>query len=98
MGLGSDDISGTKRRIEEEFSGNDQDLIDALIAVLKQDAENHKRLTVVNGEHQGMTVMGMAASTGCNTVLWLHPPIKPSQISLDELPLSRRGHSGMACS
>ncbi len=77
MGYGGDDLSGTQKRIEKEFKGNDKDLIDALIEVLKTDAKNHERPTILQGELQGMTVMGMAASTGCNTVYGSTHPSNP---------------------
>ncbi|RLA64576.1 MAG: oxidoreductase [Epsilonproteobacteria bacterium] len=77
MGFGGEDLTETEKRIENEFKGEDKDLIDALILVLKTDATNHERPSIINGEHQGMTVMGMAASTGCNTVYGSTHPSNP---------------------
>ncbi|MBT3980806.1 MAG: 4Fe-4S binding protein [Bacteriovoracaceae bacterium] len=77
MGIGADSLEETKKRIEKEFSGNDKNLIDALSTVLETDAANHKTHQVIDGHHQGMTVMSMTASTGCNTVYGSTHPSNP---------------------
>ncbi len=74
---GGETASLSRSRIQSEFKGGDQDLIVALVKTLLVDHENHKGLNVVKGEYQGMAVMGMAASTGCNTVYGSTHPANP---------------------
>jgi pyruvate-ferredoxin/flavodoxin oxidoreductase len=46
--------------------------------VLRQDAFNHKELQAIDGRQaNGMSVMMMGASTGCNTVYGSTPPANP---------------------
>ena len=55
-----------------------QGLVDALVAVLKQDAFNHGELKTLEGTTtEGMCVFAMAAHTGCNTVYGSTPPSNP---------------------
>src|SRR5438093_873149 len=57
---------------------SDQELVEAICAVLRQDAFNHKNLQTVDGRKaDGMAVMFMGASTGCNTVYGSTPPSNP---------------------
>src|SRR5207302_863475 len=57
---------------------SDEELLKALVAVLRQDAFNHKDLQAVDGRQaNGMSVMFMGASTGCNTVYGSTPPSNP---------------------
>ena len=65
MGFGADTYEETKKRIEAEFKGTDKDLIQGICLVLRTDANNHKKLVVSDGKFEGMSVMSMAASTGC---------------------------------
>ena len=56
----------------------DEQIVQALAAVLRQDAFNHKDLQSVDGRQaNGMSVMMMGASTGCNTVYGSTPPSNP---------------------
>ena len=49
-----------------------------MVAVLRQDAFNHKNLQAIDGRRaNGMSVMMMGASTGCNTVYGSTPPSNP---------------------
>ncbi|MCO4780736.1 MAG: 2-oxoacid:acceptor oxidoreductase family protein [Candidatus Cloacimonetes bacterium] len=78
MAYGEADAKKTEQRISEEFSGTDQDLVDALVMVLEQDAKNHSDLmTLEDSLDNGMSVMAMAAHTGCNTVYASTPPNNP---------------------
>ena len=77
LGIGAEDIEGTQARIADEFKGSDKDMVEALALVLSTDALNHKKFNVVEGTHEGMTVMGMTASTGCNTVYGSTHPSNP---------------------
>lgn len=46
--------------------------------VLKQESFNDKELQTIEGAlHNGMSVMAMAAHTGCNTVFSSTPPSNP---------------------
>lgn len=78
MGHGGTDAEDTNHRIEQEFKGNDQDLIKALTLVLKIDGENHLHSKLIDGTRQnGMSIMAMTAHTGCNTVYGSTPPNNP---------------------
>ncbi|MBT3527378.1 MAG: oxidoreductase [Bdellovibrionales bacterium] len=77
MGYGSDTPEDSKRRIEQEFKGSDSDIIDAIALVLNTDSANHRKLQVVEGKFEGMSVMAMTASTGCNTVYGSTHPANP---------------------
>ena len=53
-------------------------MVEALAAVLLTEAFNHKNLQPVDGRlANGMSVMAMAAHTGCNTVYGSTPPNNP---------------------
>jgi pyruvate-ferredoxin/flavodoxin oxidoreductase len=82
MGLGGEDDDDTTRRIADYEAKNgpitDQQVIDGLCTVLRQDAFNHKELQAVDGRlANGQSVMFMGASTGCNTVYGSTPPSNP---------------------
>jgi pyruvate-ferredoxin/flavodoxin oxidoreductase len=78
MGLGGEDEDDTKRRIEDHGPISDEQIIESLVAVMRQDAFNHKELQAVDGRlANGMSVMFMGASTGCNTVYGSTPPGNP---------------------
>ncbi|RLD24886.1 MAG: oxidoreductase, partial [Bacteroidetes bacterium] len=78
MGMGAENTKVTDQIIEKEFDGEDQDLINALIVVLRQEAFNHKSLQAIEGRFpNGMTAMAMTANTGCNTVYGSTSPNNP---------------------
>jgi len=78
MGLGGEDEKDTKSRIARNEPILDKELIEATVAVLLQEAFNHKGLQAVDGRlANGMSVMAMAAHTGCNTVYGSTPPNNP---------------------
>lgn len=78
MGFGGENSADTQVRIDAEFKGNDADIIDAVVTVLRQDAFNHTQLQTLEGQNaEGMCVMAMAAHTGCNTVYGSTPPNNP---------------------
>jgi len=78
MGLGGENDEDTTRRIEARGPISDEEIIKALCAVLRQDAFNHRDLQALDGRHaNGMAVMFMGASTGCNTVYGSTPPSNP---------------------
>jgi pyruvate-ferredoxin/flavodoxin oxidoreductase len=78
MGLGGEDDRDTKARIAQHGPISDQETVDALVAVMLQEAFNHKALQAVDGRlANGMSVMAMAAHTGCNTVYGSTPPNNP---------------------
>jgi pyruvate-ferredoxin/flavodoxin oxidoreductase len=78
MGLGGEDDKDTKARMAAHGSISDADLVGALTAVMRQEAFNHKNLQSVDGRlANGMSVMAMAAHTGCNTVYGSTPPNNP---------------------
>src|SRR5262245_32305220 len=78
MRLGGEDDKDTKSRMAEHGPISDADIIGALAAVMRQDAFNHKNLQSVDGRlADGMSVMAMAAHTGCNTVYGSTPPNNP---------------------
>jgi pyruvate-ferredoxin/flavodoxin oxidoreductase len=78
MGLGGEDEADTRARIAARGGVTDADVVSALIAVLRQDAFNHKELQSIDGRlANGMSVMAMGAHTGCNTVYGSTPPNNP---------------------
>ena len=82
MGLGGENDADTAVRIAEYEAAHgaitDAQVIDNLIAVMRQDAFNHRDLQAVDGRRaNGMSVMAMGASTGCNTVYGSTPPANP---------------------
>ena len=78
MGLGGENDEDTTRRIEAHGPISDEELTAAICAVMRQDAFNHKELQAVDGRlANGMSVMFMGASTGCNTVYGSTPPSNP---------------------
>jgi pyruvate-ferredoxin/flavodoxin oxidoreductase len=82
LGLGGEDEADTKARIAayEKKHGpiSDGELVEAIAAVLLTEAFNHKSLQPVDGRlANGMSVMAMAAHTGCNTVYGSTTPNNP---------------------
>jgi hypothetical protein len=64
--------------LKKSLKGEDQDVIDALITVLRQEAYNLKDLQSIEGRMpNGMSAMAMTASTGCNTVYGSTPANTP---------------------
>jgi pyruvate-ferredoxin/flavodoxin oxidoreductase len=82
MGLGGEDTTDTKSRIAayeaEHGEITDAQLVEAIAAVLLTEAFNHKNLQPIDGRlANGMSVMAMAAHTGCNTVYGSTSPNNP---------------------
>lgn len=82
MGLGGEDEADTAERIADHEAGHgpitDEMIVRGLAAVLTTDAFNHKELQAVDGRRtDGMSVMMMGASTGCNSVYGSTPPSNP---------------------
>jgi pyruvate-ferredoxin/flavodoxin oxidoreductase len=78
MGLGGENEADTAKRIAKHGPISDEEIIKAIVAVLRQDAFNHRDLQAIDGRHaNGMSVMFMGASTGCNTVYGSTPPSNP---------------------
>jgi pyruvate-ferredoxin/flavodoxin oxidoreductase len=82
LGLGGEDVKDTRARIAAYEAANglltDAQLVEAIAAVLLTEAFNHKSLQPVDGRlANGMSVMAMAAHTGCNTVYGSTSPNNP---------------------
>ncbi len=78
MGLGGEDDADTRARMAAHGSISDRDVVDAITAVMRQEAFNHQHLQPIDGRiANGMSVMAMAAHTGCNTVYGSTPPNNP---------------------
>jgi pyruvate-ferredoxin/flavodoxin oxidoreductase len=82
LGLGGEDEADTLARIAAYEAANglltDAQLVEAIAAVLLTEAFNHKNLQAVDGRlANGMSVMAMAAHTGCNTVYGSTSPNNP---------------------
>ena len=82
LGLGGENEDDTLARIAAYETANglltDAQLVEALAAVLLTEAFNHKNLQPVDGRlANGMSVMAMAAHTGCNTVYGSTAPNNP---------------------
>ncbi len=78
MGFGGENTADTDTNIDRRFTGSDAELIEAIVAVLRQAAFNHTQLQTIEGfAPNGMSVMAMTAHTGCNTVYGSTPPNNP---------------------
>ncbi len=78
MGLGGEDEDDTDRRMAEHGELSNEQVIQTLAAVMRQVAFNHMELQTIDGRlSNGMSVMAMGASTGCNTVYGSTPPNNP---------------------
>jgi pyruvate-ferredoxin/flavodoxin oxidoreductase len=78
MGLGGEDDKDTKARMARNGAISDREIVDSIAVVMLQEAFNHKGLQAVDGRAaNGMSVMAMAAHTGCNTVYGSTPPNNP---------------------
>ena len=78
MGLGGDTDADTTERLESRGAIADEEMIDAITAVMRQEAFNHQNLQALDGRlPNGQSVMAMAAHTGCNTVYGSTPPNNP---------------------
>ncbi|MFQ5411534.1 MAG: 2-oxoacid:acceptor oxidoreductase family protein, partial [Phycisphaerae bacterium] len=78
MGLGGESDEDTRGRMDRFGDLTDRHIIDALSAIMRQDAFNHKDLQAIDGRlSNGMAAMAMGASTGCNTVYGSTPPNNP---------------------
>ena len=78
MDLGAETAKETDARIERLYDGSDAEMIEGLVAVLRQEAYNLKELRAIEGlMPNGMSAMAMTASTGCNSVYSSTPPNNP---------------------
>src|SRR5206468_7233991 len=82
MGLGGEDDDDTSKRIADYEAKHgpitDEQIVNGIAAVMRQDAFNHRDLQAIDGRRaDGMSVMFMGASTGCNTVYGSTPPANP---------------------
>lgn len=78
MGLGGENEADTDARQAAHGAISDKELVEALVAVLKVDATNHRDIQAVDGRlANGMSVMAMGAHTGCNSVFGSTPPNNP---------------------
>ena len=82
MGLGGENEQDTAKRIADYEAKHgkisDEQVIKGMATVMRQDAFNHKELQSIDGRQaNGMSVMFMGASTGCNTVYGSTPPSNP---------------------
>lgn len=78
MGLGGENEADTEARLAAAGPLPDEDLVSALVSALRVEAFNHLKLQSTDGRlANGMSVMFMGASTGCNTVYGSTPPCNP---------------------
>jgi pyruvate-ferredoxin/flavodoxin oxidoreductase len=78
MGLGGEDEKDTRARMAAHGPISDKEIIGAIVAVMRQEAFNHRDLQPIDGRlGNGLSVMAMAAHTGCNTVYGSTPPNNP---------------------
>jgi len=78
LGLGGEDDEDTKARLAAHGPIADEEVVGAIVAVLRQEAFNLKELQSVDGRlANGMSVMAMGAHTGCNTVYGSTSPNNP---------------------
>jgi len=77
MGYGGESLSDSEDNFSQ-FAGSDADIVNAIEALMRQDAVDHSQLRVLEETApNGMSVMAMAAHTGCNTVYGSTPPNNP---------------------
>jgi len=78
MGLGGEDFDDTQSRLDARDDLTDADIVEALVATMRQDAFNHRDLQAIDETvPNGMSVMAMGAHTGCNTVYGSTLPNNP---------------------
>src|SRR5271157_4842195 len=78
MGMGGEDDLDTKARMASHGAISDTEIVNALCAVMRQEAFNHRDLQAIDGRlANGMCVMAMTAHTGCSTVYGSTPPNNP---------------------
>ena len=78
MGLGGEDDADTDARLANNGIISDEDIVAALVSVMRVDAFNHKYLQSIDGRlANGMATMMMGANTGCNSVYGSTPPANP---------------------
>ncbi len=78
LGLGGETVDDTMARIDAHGAIADEEIIEALVVTMRQDAFNHRDLQALDGTiPNGMSVMAMGAHTGCNTVYGSTPPNNP---------------------
>ena len=78
MGLGGDTDADTTARLEAHGAITNEELVEAITVVMRQEAFNHQQLQALDGRlPNGQSVMAMAAHTGCNTVYGSTPPNNP---------------------
>jgi len=81
LGLGGEDERDTKSRIKAREAAqpiSNEEIVHSLTTVLLTEAFNHRNLQPVDGRAaNGMSVMAMAAHTGCNTVYGSSSPNNP---------------------
>ncbi len=78
LGHGGVDDADTEEVMAQHLQKGDAELVGSLVQVLRVDAYNHRHLqTTEGGRWNGMSVMGMTASTGCNTVYGSTHPNNP---------------------
>ncbi|OGH04750.1 MAG: oxidoreductase [Candidatus Lambdaproteobacteria bacterium RIFOXYD1_FULL_56_27] len=77
LGQGGENEKDSLARIER-FGSSEADLIKTLDLVLRQESFNHRDLRAVDGRYaNGMSVMMMSSSTGCNSVYGSTHPNNP---------------------
>lgn len=77
LGLGGVNDEDTDQNVDQGFTGDNLDLVNHLVAVLEEDIDKHQNHTTITDSVNGMSVMAMAAHTGCNTVYGSTPPNNP---------------------
>ena len=77
MDRGGENSTDTEARLKAD-PVSDAQMIDAMAAVLRQDAFNHRDIQAIDGRlANGMSVMAMGGHTGCNSVYGSTPPNNP---------------------
>ena len=78
MGLGGEDDKDTRARMAEHGPITDKEIVDAITAVCGRRRSTTRTSRPIDGRlANGMSVMAMAAHTGCNTVYGSTPPNNP---------------------
>lgn len=75
--LGAETTALSLERMTKSFPESAENLVLRLSDQLFKIAQDHEKLQILEEGYRGMSVMGMAASTGCNTVYGSTHPANP---------------------
>ncbi len=97
MGLGGEDDKDTRARIAAHGPISDKDIVDAITAVMRQEAFNHKNLQPIDGRARQRHVGdGDGRAHRLQHGVRVDAAEQPAPVSVDELALPGRHHRRLA--